>query len=334
MPEQSPYSEKENADGGFSVSDLPNRIDVEFERLMEFIKGKDVPQIKADVIQNLRHFQAANSRLYRSTVDYYNRYRLWGTYDPEREDDTLAQNRASALVEHRADFEWLYRILGDYRSKRILVNILYYWLMSDPGRIEQIHDKTFSQYFDLDLVKCGRDEVFVDIGGYIGDTLVDYAKMFGKDCYKRLYCYEIVPANLKYIEENIRLFQLDNVIVREKGAGSKNGTMYLSSDQVSSTLKLSESGALSVPVVRIDDDIGERVTFIKMDIEGGEEEALYGCLETIRKYHPKLALSVYHNHKDLWKLARIIAGTDSSYRFYLRYYGSPILPAEYLLYAI
>ena len=39
MPEQSPYSEKENADGGFSVSDLPNRIDVEFERLMEFIKS-------------------------------------------------------------------------------------------------------------------------------------------------------------------------------------------------------------------------------------------------------------------------------------------------------
>ena len=265
MPEQSPYSEKENADGGFSVSDLPNRIDVEFERLMEFIREKDVPQIKADVIQNLRHFQAANSRLYRSTVDYYNRYRLWGTYDPERGDDTLAQNRASALVEHRADFEW---------------------------------------------------------------------QTFGKDCYQKLYCYEIVPANLKYIEENIRLFQLDNVIVREKGVGSRNGTMFLSSDQVSSTLKLSESGALSVPVVRIDDDIGERVTFIKMDIEGGEEEALYGCLETIRKYHPKLALSVYHNHKDLWKLARIIAGADSSYRFYLRYYGSPILPAEYLLYAI
>jgi len=110
--------------------------------------------------------------------------------------------------------------------------------------------------------------------------------------------------------------------------------MFLSSNVLSSISQLSENGAFDVPIVKIDDDIGEDVTFIKMDIEGGEEEALLGCIGKIKENHPKLALSVYHNHKDLWKLPRIIYEADPSYHFYLRYYGSAILPTEYIIYAI
>ena len=111
--------------------------------------------------------------------------------------------------------------------------------------------------------------------------------------------------------------------------------MYLASDnEVSSVNQLAEKGTLAVPIVKIDDDIEEDVTFIKMDIEGGEEKALLGCLDKIKKNHPKLALSVYHNHKDIWKIARIIHDADPSYHFYVRYYGGPIFPTEYILYAV
>lgn len=311
-----------------------NQIDMEFKCLKQFIKERDLPQIKEAVKQNLRHFKATNNQLYNISIAYFNQYKLWGSYYPEKEDYTLADNRAYALIEHWEDFEWFYKILGDFRSKRILVNILYYWLMSDPEKMEQIHDRTFAQYFDLDIIKCGKDEVFVDIGGYTGDTLISYTKIFGDKCYKKLYCYEIVPSNIKYIEENIKFYQLDNVIVRKKGASDRNGIMYLSDDGLSSVSQLSENGSITVPIVKIDDDIEENVTFIKMDIEGGEEDALLGCLEKIKKNHPKLALSVYHNHKDIWRLARIVHEADPSYNFYLRYYGSAILPAEYILYGV
>ncbi|WP_101696902.1 FkbM family methyltransferase [Clostridium minihomine] len=318
-----------------SVFRIPNQIDAEFDRLMQFIKERDLSQITEAIKQNLRYFSETNPRSYQSSIHFYNEYGgLWGTYFPEREDFQLAENRAYAFAEHREDFEWIYHRLEDYRSKRILVNILYYWLMSDPKRIEAICDKTFSQYFDLDLVQCDENEVFVDIGGFIGDTLVDYSKVFGTNCCKRMYCYEIVPENIKYIEKNKELFHLDSVVIRQKGAGNKNGTMYFSSNSISSVNQLSETGEYEVPVVRIDDDIEEDVTFIKMDIEGGEEKALLGCAEKIRKNHPKLALSVYHNHKDLWKLPRLIEEIDPSYRFYFRYYGFPLVPTEYVLYAI
>ncbi|WMJ85867.1 FkbM family methyltransferase [Anaerocolumna sp. MB42-C2] len=328
------FTSKNPDKGNLAVSCIPNQIDIEFQRFIEFIKTRDLPQITEAVKQNLRHFSNTNSLLYNNTINFINEHKLWGTYYPEKEDYELADNRAHALIEHLDDFIWFYNILKDYRSKRILINILYYWLMSDPKKIEQIHERTFNQYFDLDIVKCNNNEVFVDIGGYIGDTLVKYSQTFGQNCYKRIYCYEIVPANIEYIEKNIELFHLDNVIIRKKGASDRDGTLYLSNNVISSVSQLSESGDIAVPIVKIDDDIEENVTFIKMDIEGGEEAALLGCLAKIKETHPKLALSVYHNHKDIWKLPRIIYEADPSYHFYMRYYGSPIFPTEYIMYAI
>ncbi len=316
------------------VTLLPNQIDRDFKELIKFIRQYDFQEVREAIIRNLKYFSVNNYTLYRNSINFMNEHKLWGTYYPEMENYELADNRAHALTEHLEDFEWIYNNLGDNRSKKILVNILYYWLMSDNNRIEQIYDRTFSQYFDLDLVKCSKEEVFVDIGGYTGDTLASYARTFGQKTYKRLYCYEIVPADIEYIEENIKRLQLDNVVLRKKGASSKSGTMYLTDNVLSSVSHLYESGTIAVPVVKIDDDIEEDVTFIKMDIEGAEEDALLGCLEKIRQNHPKLALSIYHNHKDMWKLARIIYEVDPSYKFYIRYYGSAILPTEYILYAI
>ncbi len=313
---------------------MKNQIDIEFSRLMDFIKNYDVTQMKDAIKRNLRYFSDTDKPNYNAIIDYYNKYKLWGSYYPEKDIYELVDNRAQALVEHRQDFEWLYDKLCDYHSKRILVNILSYWLSTDYKKIKQIQSNPFDQYFDLDIIKCDENEVFVDIGAYIGDTMVNYVKTFGADCYKRIYCYEIMPANIDYIKKNIELFNLKNVVVNEKGASNKSDFLYLSENEVSSIATLSESGAFKVPTVTIDNDIDEPVTFIKMDIEGAEEQALLGLRKKILESHPKLALSVYHNHKDLWKLARIIDEIDPSYHFYLRYYGGSLLPTEYLLYGV
>jgi FkbM family methyltransferase len=312
-----------------------NQIDKEFGYLMDYIKGRSLAQMKDAIIRNLRYFKETDPANYIASIDYYNKYDyLWGKIKPESGIYELADNRAQTLVEHRQDFEWLYGRLGDYRSKKVLLVILSFWLSSNYKPIAEIQEKLFHQYFDFDLVRCNKDEIFVDIGAYIGDTMVDYVKMYGADCYKKIYCYEILQENIDYIKKNEELFKLKNVIVNKKGVSNKSGFLYTSGDAVSSVCTLSEEGSIKVPAVTLDEDVDEPVTFIKMDIEGGEEDALLGCRKKIQENHPKLALSVYHNHKDLWKLARIIEEFDPSYRFYLRYYGYPLVPTEYLLYAI
>jgi hypothetical protein len=65
----------------------------------------------------------------------------------------------------------------------------------------------------------------------------------------------------------------------------------------------------------------EEITFIKMDIEGAEIEATLGAAETIKRCRPKLAISAYHNHSDLYRLPLLIHGLYPEYRFYLRQYG-------------
>ncbi|WP_097002291.1 FkbM family methyltransferase [Lacrimispora amygdalina] len=324
-------------DKGYPVKDetMSIQVDKYFGRLMDFIGERNLEDIKAGIKQNLQFCQKKDGPSYNAIISYYNHYSsLWGGYNPDKEIYDLVDNRADALVNHKQDFEWLYERLGDYRSKKILLNILSYWLKTDKTLIGDICDKCFSQYFDFDLIHCTNNEVFVDIGAYIGDTLIQYTNMYGKSCYKKIYCYEIVPANVQSIYKNIEMFKLENVVVREKGVSDKKGFMYLEEDGVSSVRQLLKDGSIKTPTVTIDDDIKGEVTFIKMDIEGGEEGALLGCRNKIAQYHPKMALSAYHNHKDLWKLARIINEIDPSYQFYLRYYGFPLVPTEYVLYAL
>ncbi|GHT02451.1 hypothetical protein AGMMS50276_32370 [Synergistales bacterium] len=60
--------------------------------------------------------------------------------------------------------------------------------------------------------------------------------------------------------------------------------------------------AMEVEVCSIDETIGTLVTFIAMDIEGSELEALKGAERTIRNYMPKLAISIYHKIEDFWEI--------------------------------
>ena len=168
-------------------------LDAEFKALMAFLAQRSDTEIFGAVKHNLAYFEGKDKQNYDATINYYNKYMLWGAYYPTAGVWELAQNRAEAFSQHREDFEWLYGRLGDYRSKRVLHNILSYWLTCDYAKIVALRDKYFKQYFDLDLIACDDNEVFVDIGAYIGDTMVDYVKTFGDRCYKRIYCYEVVP---------------------------------------------------------------------------------------------------------------------------------------------
>ena len=95
------------------------------------------------------------------------------------------------------------------------------------------------------------------------------------------------------------------------------------------------SGEKEVIAVSLDEDIKEPITLLKMDIEGSEQKALLGAKEHIINDSPKLLISVYHNHEDIWKIPRIIEDmTPDTYNFYLRSYGGNVFPTEIVLIAL
>ncbi len=87
-----------------------------------------------------------------------------------------------------------------------------------------------------------------------------------------------------------------------------------------SSSKVCSNGVNVIEVDKLDNMIKTPVSFIKMDIEGAEGDAIEGAQETIRKYHPKLALSVYHKADDLWKIPEQIFSIRKDYKIYLRHY--------------
>lgn len=91
--------------------------------------------------------------------------------------------------------------------------------------------------------------------------------------------------------------------------------------------------SVKVAATSLDEELGDaRVTFIKMDVEGAEMEALRGAEHIIRTQHPKLAISVYHKPGDIIDVSELILSYASDYRFYLRHYC--LFDNETVLYAV
>ena len=76
----------------------------------------------------------------------------------------------------------------------------------------------------------------------------------------------------------------------------------------------------------------ENVTFIKMDIDGAELDALKGAKAIIQKNKPKLAISIYHKPEDIIEIPLLLHEILPEYKFYIRHYS--IYSVETVLYAI
>lgn len=142
-----------------------------------------------------------------------------------------------------------------------------------------------NQYFDLPYLLQKKDEVFVDCGAYHGETSEQFIKWCGKK-YKHIYCFEPDRNNLEQCCKNLSDNMLDEkYTVINKGTWSE-----------------------------------ERVTFIKMDIEGTELELLKGAGRIIREQKPKLAICVYHKKEDIFDIPEYILNLNPKYKLYLRHY--------------
>ncbi len=107
------------------------------------------------------------------------------------------------------------------------------------------------------------------------------------------------------------------------GASNDVKTLYFDSKNGMSA-RPSEIGDIKVNCDSIDHicdkNAYERIDFIKMDIEGSEYDALNGAENVIKKWHPLLAICVYHKEDDFYKIPNLILKLYSGYRIYFRQY--------------
>ncbi len=192
-------------------------------------------------------------------------------------------------------------------------------------------DLSNRQYFDELFLPHAEEEVFVDIGCLNGETARNFITWAGGK-YRHIYCFEADPNNARDCREKMKdLLSVGKVTLVEKAAAAHAGILSFQSCG-NGCSKLGD-GDIKVETVSLDDALaGTKPTFIKMDIEGGEYEALKGAARLIREQHPKLAISVYHLPADIFDIPALILSYYPDYKFYLRHY-SPFVE-ETVLYAI
>ena len=305
-----------------------NIIDYKFKDLINSIKNLTFNNIFTNTLNN---YLKINDETKLSIERFLEKFKYWGNLDFKNGNFEELHLRAASLKNNLEDIIWLYEELSDYRSKQILMAILDYWYKSDFNLLDKAFEKNYQQYFDLDLIKCNSEEIYVDIGAYNGDTIKNYIDNYKN--YKKIYAYEITEENINKMQENLKKF--DNIIYVNKAISDNTNIKYIDYNKTSSSAnKLLDNGTTKVECTTLDIDIKEKVSFIKMDIEGGEYAAINGAKEHIKNDTPKLAIAVYHNHEDIYRIPKLIYNTNKNYNFYLRYFGNRYYPTEIVLLAI
>ncbi|MBQ8172181.1 MAG: FkbM family methyltransferase [Oscillospiraceae bacterium] len=191
------------------------------------------------------------------------------------------------------------------------------------------------QYFD-EIIKFEEGEVFVDAGVLDLSTTLRFAQKCREQNISDFRSIAFEPDKESYSKcKEIRAQHGDlDIELVNSGLYSSNTTIGFNSLGNGNSSIMEEGGsASSIDVVTLDSYIEDRrVTYIKMDIEGAELEALKGCAETIRKQKPKLAISIYHKPEDMTEIPLFIKSLVPEYKFYIRHYSDS--PAETILYAL
>lgn len=228
------------------------------------------------------------------------------------------ENDSEFIENNLENINKCYEILNDEKSKLTFNNLLNFRKSSSLLYLKDIIDK--NQYFDSEIIKMSSKEVFVDGGAYTGDTIEEFINLTSNK-FDSIYSFEPDKENFNRLKEFVNKTNVHNIYVNNLGLHNKRNRLNFSSNgNVGSNINI--NGKDIIEVISLDEYLeNKKVSFIKMDIEGSEKEALQGAQKLIKKYKPKLAICIYHKPEDLWEIPFYIKSLVNDYKIYIRHYG-------------
>jgi FkbM family methyltransferase len=206
-------------------------------------------------------------------------------------------------------------------------------LIDNSFPIEFIIDaKSDSQYFDLSQFKPYENELFIDAGGYDGSTTKYFFQWLQNNGISRGTSIVFEPNSILYNNCKDSLQDYNNVKVVNKGLWHKKDIVKFCNNGIESYV--TSNGEEVIETISLDEylkDEEKPVTFLKMDIEGAELNALKGAERIIKEQKPKLAISIYHKPEDIWEIPNLLLNFVPDYKFFIRHYT--FSDADTVLYA-
>jgi len=162
--------------------------------------------------------------------------------------------------------------------------------ISHYGAYEELEAKIMEE-----KIKVGS--IVVDVGANIGLHTLNMARIVGNT--GRVFAFEPDPSNFEILGENVKINNYQNIILEEKAVGDKHGrvTLYQSDNpgnhrlfpQTKQTKGEVEVELTSLDKYFIDSNLAEKISFIKIDVEGLEFSVLNG-MKNILKNNKKIKI--------------------------------------------
>lgn len=217
---------------------------------------------------------------------------------------------------HRKEFEKSYDIMEDSLSKEIYkaflntrINLNYEYMLPYGG---------CRTYFGNELFSLTEEEVYVDCGAYDGDSVRTFLNSVNNK-YKKIYAIEPDRFNFKKIENFVQKENILNIELINNGVWKEKDRLGFSEtgNQENSVVENEPTNFLEVD--SLDNMLkDEDVTFIKMSVQGCEEEALLGTSKVLKDKAPRLAITIFMKPDALVKIPQTIKSINPKYKIYLR----------------
>lgn len=232
--------------------------------------------------------------------------------------------------ENLSKLKRVYDLLADDLSKKVFENVISYKL---TGKLNYLWESETPSEEKFDLLGIGAEEVYVDLGAYDGDTLIEFLNETSMQ-FKKLYAMEPDKKNFRKLKRS--LYMIGSAIFEPYNCGawdedttltldlrSGRGSRIIPADSVPEKRGglFNSSRYAEVKMMKTDTMLqGVHATYIKIDTEGCERRALMGAKNTISAWKPKLNVALYHRNEDMFDLPLLVNELNRKYKLYMRHH--------------
>lgn len=242
----------------------------------------------------------------------------------------LKKKGINFYLQNRENIETCMELMSDKLSQEVFHAVMKTYITQKP---EKIPNSPFhEQYFPSDINLQKGHSRFINCGSYDGDTVKQLHSQYGK--IDALACFEPDEKNFSLLNQYLKNNKekiAENIVAFPCGVFNRETQLSFSSEK-SLCSSIFDDGNTVIQCVALDNVIPNfKPTFISMDVEGAELEALAGAVQLIRDNKPDLAISVYHFPNHIWEIPIYLNRLELGYKFYLRNYTG--FTYETILYA-
>ena len=209
------------------------------------------------------------------------------------------------------------KLLEDKESKKIFEAII-----EKNKKIFNITQLSKYEEYSHPKVHVEKNDFVIDAGI---SSEADQTERFLEQTGNGGFVLGFEPENYNYTElmKKFNTLQIPNVKIENLGLWDEKTMLSITEDSKMSSVyettgkETNEDAQLITLDEYVKEKNIEKIDFIKMDVEGAERKAFNGATETIKRFRPKLAISVYHRRLDIFYFIFKIHSLKCGYKLFL-----------------